>query len=182
MEMFSKFMIRTFLSNRKRFEGDSSGFLVWINSFFCKSRQPHHESYMNILVMAHDTMVFLEFTFMVRHCTTNKVFIKDFFSKCDQIHRKLQIWSHLLKKSFMENAIFGAVRFLHTGHIQSTNHKIVIAWFSEVFRLFFRLDGLCKHCSYSSSQRFFFVRATHNVNPVSSLSWLALFCGIHFLT
>ena len=32
--------------------------------------------------------------------------IKDFFSKCDQIHRKLRIWSHLLKKSVMENFIF----------------------------------------------------------------------------
>ena len=25
--------------------------------------------------------------------------IKDFLSKCDQIHRKLRIWSHLVKKS-----------------------------------------------------------------------------------
>ena len=25
-----------------------------------------------------------------------KFSIKDFFSKCDQIHRKLRIWSHLL--------------------------------------------------------------------------------------
>ena len=35
-----------------------------------------------------------------------KFFIKDFFSKCDQILRKLRIWSHLLKKSLMENSIF----------------------------------------------------------------------------
>ena len=35
--------------------------------------------------------------------------INDFFTKCDQIHRKLQIWSHLLKKSLMGNFIFGAV-------------------------------------------------------------------------
>ena len=35
-------------------------------------------------------------------------FIKDFFSKCNQIRRKLRIWSHLLKKSFMENFIFSA--------------------------------------------------------------------------
>ena len=27
---------------------------------------------------------------------------KDFFSKCDQIHSFLRIWSHLLKKSLME--------------------------------------------------------------------------------
>ena len=32
--------------------------------------------------------------------------IKDFFGKCDQIRRKLRIWSHLLKKSLMENFIF----------------------------------------------------------------------------
>ena len=38
-----------------------------------------------------------------------KFSIKDFFSKCDQIRRKLQIWSHLQKKSLMENVIFCAV-------------------------------------------------------------------------
>ena len=38
-----------------------------------------------------------------------KFSIKDFFSKCDQIHRKLLIWLHLLKKSLMENFIFCAV-------------------------------------------------------------------------
>ena len=36
-----------------------------------------------------------------------KFSIKDFFSKCDQIRRKLRIWSHLLKKSL--NFIFCAV-------------------------------------------------------------------------
>ena len=35
--------------------------------------------------------------------------MKDFFSKCDQIRTFLRIWSHLLKKSFMENFIFRAV-------------------------------------------------------------------------
>ena len=39
-----------------------------------------------------------------------KFSIKDFFSKCDQIRRKLLIWSHLLKKSLMENFIFCANR------------------------------------------------------------------------
>ena len=38
-----------------------------------------------------------------------KFFIKDFFSKCDQIRSFLQIWSHLLKKSSMENFIFYVV-------------------------------------------------------------------------
>ena len=35
-----------------------------------------------------------------------KFSIKDFFCTCDQIRRKLRIWSHLLKKSLMENFIF----------------------------------------------------------------------------
>ena len=38
-----------------------------------------------------------------------KVSIKDFFSKCDQIRSLLRIWSHLLKKSLMENFVFSAV-------------------------------------------------------------------------
>ena len=35
-----------------------------------------------------------------------KFFNKHFFSKYDQIRRKLRIWSHLLKKSFIEKFIF----------------------------------------------------------------------------
>ena len=36
-------------------------------------------------------------------------FIKDFFSECEQICRKLRTWSHLLKKSLKENVMFCAV-------------------------------------------------------------------------
>ena len=39
-----------------------------------------------------------------------KFSIKDFFSKCDQIRSFLQILSHLLKKSLMENLIFCEVQ------------------------------------------------------------------------
>ena len=44
-------------------------------------------------------------------CTAQKMkfSIKGFFSKCDQIRRKLRIWLHLLKKFLMENFIFCAV-------------------------------------------------------------------------
>ena len=38
-----------------------------------------------------------------------KFSIKDQLDKCDQILRKLWIWSHLLKKSLIENFIFCAV-------------------------------------------------------------------------
>ena len=40
---------------------------------------------------------------------TMKFSIMDFFSKYDQIRRKLRIWSLLLKKSLKENLIFCAV-------------------------------------------------------------------------
>ena len=38
-----------------------------------------------------------------------KFSFKDFFSNCDQIRKKQLIWSHLLKKSLMENFIFFTV-------------------------------------------------------------------------
>ena len=43
-----------------------------------------------------------------------KFCIKDFFSKCDQIRRELWIWSHLLKKSLMENFIVCAMQCAET--------------------------------------------------------------------
>ena len=42
-----------------------------------------------------------------------KFFIKNLFSKRDQIRSFLRIWSHLLKKSLMENFIFCAVYIMH---------------------------------------------------------------------
>ena len=55
---------------------------------------------------------------------------KDFFSKCDQIHWKQQIWLHLLKKSLMENFIFCAVLFLQYAQSKmfgsALNHAFVL--------------------------------------------------------
>ena len=69
--------------------------------------------------------VFL-FTFTIHHSINNeylyytaqkmKFSIKGFFSKCDQIHSSLRIWSHLLKKSLMENFIF--VRCYFMGNLE----------------------------------------------------------------
>ena len=47
-----------------------------------------------------------------------KISTKDFFNKCNQICRKLRIWSQLLKKSLMKNVISCAV----TGLISSNLH------------------------------------------------------------
>ena len=54
---------------------------------------------------------------MARRDTAQKMkfSIKDLFSKCGQIRRKLRIWLHLLKKSLMENFIFCAVREVQQG-------------------------------------------------------------------
>ena len=45
-------------------------------------------------------------TLHIAYCTKNKFSINDLFSKCDQIRSFLRLWSHLPKKSFMENLIF----------------------------------------------------------------------------
>ena len=52
-----------------------------------------------------------------------KFSIKDFFSKYDQISRKLQIWSHLLKKSLMESYIFRAVYALPSRYSADARHS-----------------------------------------------------------
>ena len=53
-----------------------------------------------------DLKHFLNVLEYIIHCIKMTFSIKDFCSKCDQIHRKLQIWPHLLKKSLIENLIF----------------------------------------------------------------------------
>ena len=40
-----------------------------------------------------------------------KFFIAGFFGKCNQIHRKMENWSHFLKKFVMKNFIFCAVQW-----------------------------------------------------------------------
>ena len=56
---------------------------------------------------------------------------KDFFSKCDQIRSFLRIWSHLLKKSLMENFIFCAVLLarvhmenFHLAYVRSRQNQV----------------------------------------------------------
>ena len=55
-----------------------------------------------------------------------KFSIRDFFSECDQIRRKLGISSHLLKKSLMENFIFCAVSSISLFHLNDFSLIIFI--------------------------------------------------------
>ena len=48
-----------------------------------------------------------------------KFFIEDIFSKCEQLRSFLRIWTHLLKKVFMENFIFCAKRYLFSQKVSS---------------------------------------------------------------
>ena len=66
-----------------------------------------------------------------------KYSIKDFFSKFDQIP-SLRIWSHLLKKSFMENFIFCAVyvKLKTWKHRQTLIFKKQLSFLSKHVTLF----------------------------------------------
>ena len=57
---------------------------------------------------------------MQEHYTAQKIksYIKDFFSKCDQIRSFLRIWSGLLKKSLTENFIICAVICINTSVVK----------------------------------------------------------------
>ena len=61
--------------------------------------------------------------------------IKDFLGKCDQIRRFLRIWSHLLKKSLIENFIFCAVYDIAVCGWNSVRLKSV-KYFCKKLRIF----------------------------------------------
>ena len=70
------------------------------------------------------------------HCTKKKKFsIKDFFIKCDQIRRILQIWSHLLNTFSMENLIFCAMP-------ETIHHKLILQCYEKIALLH---DGSFQH-------------------------------------
>ena len=60
------------------------------------------------------------------YCTAQKMkfSITNFFSKCDQIRRKLRIWSHLLKKSVMVNFIFCAMLLTFLTYFTAENSRL----------------------------------------------------------
>ena len=97
-----------------------------------------------------------------------KFSIKDFFSKCDQICSFPWIWSHLLKKSLMENFIFCAVQLAS-----------FFPWFFQAQTGFYRLFFCHPVLKTSASQLFhtnqtknisFFKWNSYNAPPMSSRS------------
>ena len=68
---------------------------------------------------------------------------KDFFSRCDQIRRKLRIWSHLLKKVLMENLIVCAVHFRY---MRSSGENICLSSLMG-FQCLFKTEYLSRYFS-----------------------------------
>ena len=58
-----------------------------------------------------------------------KFSIKNLFSKCDEIRRKLRIWSHLPKKSLLENFIFCAVFAMYYGDMKDLTGTFSFGFF-----------------------------------------------------
>ena len=69
---------------------------------------------------------------LLLHCK-RKFSITDFFSKCDQIRRKLRICSHLLKKSVMENFIFFCEVLLYLTNTRLHSSSLQIVWYSNQY-------------------------------------------------
>ena len=94
---------------RQNVQNDSINTLISVAEYYQKFPN-HSEDKNKMQIDFHEAKCTLP-PAQVGLTTTQKMnfSIKDFFSKFDQIHRKLRIWSHLLKKSLMEKFIFCAV-------------------------------------------------------------------------
>ena len=84
------------------------------------------------------TQVFLLLAGDTSNTTAQKMkfSIKYFLSKCDRIRSKLRIWSHLLKKSLMENFIFCAVYYWWVRYVFP---KVTLFYHPERPHLHFRV-------------------------------------------
>ena len=74
-----------------------------------------------------------------------KFSIKIFFSKCDQIHSFLLIWSHLMKKSLMENFFCTVLRYITRSHDQ--RFMKLYGWKLLIICHYSGKFGSHKHCS-----------------------------------
>ena len=104
----------------------------------------------------HDQMVFInmyscQYVYIYTLQKKMKLSIKDFFSKCDQICKKLWIWSNLLKKSLMENFIFCVVK------VKGNTTERLLFLIRRYFQIFSsqylrNSKKVCLEASYSKAQ------------------------------
>ena len=102
-----------------------------------------------------------------------KVSFKGLFSKCDQIHRKLRIWSHLLKKYLMENLIFCVVVFDYF-----YQNLLIDVWKSpEYASRNFEKESISEAVSRKCAVKMVFLKISHNSqeNACVRVSFLIIF-------
>ena len=92
------------------------GLLFWVNADLLTCCWTYFVYYIQCMNLYKFLLTFFRYVLRFWSCsivsfTAQKMNspIKDFFSKCNQISRKLRVRSHLLKKPFMENFIFCTV-------------------------------------------------------------------------
>ena len=113
-----------------------------------------------------------------------KFSITYFFRKCNQIRCFLRIWSHLLKKSILENFIFlCSERFYQHCRVVfrtllNTNDEVFLTYFVSLFRLIIaKIFSLCKKYREALLKNTFFTRYfKHNsVIFITVLAWLVTY-------
>ena len=86
-------------------------FWIFFDFSFFKNFFPAFPGFIWVLWTLHERKLFFK-SIESSVCTAQKMKLScmDLFSKCDQIRSFIRIWSHLLKKSFIENFIFCVVK------------------------------------------------------------------------
>ena len=101
-----------------------------------------------------------------------KFSIKYFFSKCDQIRRKLRIWSHLLKKSFIEN--FNFLCSVCSLRLYSSCQKTILCEFHLIYRfLQLLICFLNKVNSYIDLSPLFWIISKRNYLINKQVHWFS---------
>ena len=85
-----------------------------------------------LIVMINVQYIFLS---VISTAQKMKLSIKEFFSKCDRIRIFLRIWSHLLKKSLMENFIFCTVSSSTRSYAITNSYFYFCLWFNSIFKM-----------------------------------------------
>ena len=114
-----------------------------------------------------------------------KFSIKDFFRKCDEIRRKLRIWSHLLKKSLIENFIFCVV--LQWGTLENISRVYSLINAKRVFKhcmiIFILLLQICLISSDLLKRLLSnFFRTLLNIKSLLVVSYLCKTHHLRYLT
>ena len=98
-----------------------------------------------------------------------KFSIKYLFNNCNQTRRELRIWSHLLKKSLLENFIFCAVCCSSTEQLELKKLIQYLLWTVDGCLVKPVQDRLCQRYYYIKDTEIYLVRWVHNKNNATAI-------------